>query len=278
MLARGGRIVSARATGETGMTIIKTVLMASAVALAPPALAAPIDGTWLVDMKATQYSAKPKMRTLAGGVYRCSSCVPAYAVPADGKFHAIKGNLYGTEIAVRPIDAKSVAYEYQTKGKPTGSDLGTVSADGKSMSWRSKSIEDNGTVVASESTDVRLAPAPKGSHAISGSWRTGKTNSIDAKALTVSFKDTGTMFHTSQPTGYSSVAPIGGKPVRVMGDTSGTMVSVRRAGPTTYVTTNWLKGKQMSSMTIHVVNATTISAVNEDKMSGRVTRYTATKQ
>lgn len=246
--------------------------------LATPALAAPIDGTWLVDMNATQYSAKPIMRTLAGGVYRCSSCVPAYAVPADGKFHAIKGNLYGTKIAVKQIDAKSVAYKYQTKGKPTGSNIGTVSADGKSMSWSSKSIEDNGTVVASESTDVRLAPGPKGSHAISGSWRTGKTNSIDAKALTVSFKDTGTMFHTSQPTGYSSVAPIGGKPVPIIGDSSGTMVSVRRAGPTTYMTSNWLNGKQMSALTIRVVNPTTISVVAEDKRSGRVTRYTATKQ
>ena len=260
------------------MYIIKTVLMATAGALATPALAAPIDGTWLVDMKATQYSAKPKMRALASGIYNCSTCAPAFSVPADGKFHAIKGSPYGTEIAVKVIDAKSVAYEYRAKGKPTGSDIGTVSADGKSMVWSSKAIEDNGTVVASEGMDVRLAPGPKGSHAISGSWRTGKANSIDAKALTVSFKDTGTMFHTSQPTGYSSVAPIGGKPVPIIGDSSGTMVSVRRVGPTTYVTTNWLKGKQLSAMTIHVVNSTTISAVNEDKMTGRVTRYTATKQ
>ena len=255
----------------------RVALLAVAM-LATPALAAPIDGTWLVDMNATQYSAKPKMRTLAGGVYRCSTCVPAFSVPADGKFHAIKGSPYGTEIAVKPIDAKSVAYKYQAKGKPTGSDIGTVSADGKSMSWSSKAIEDNGTVVASESTDVRLAPGPKGSHAVSGSWRTGKTKSVDAKALTVSFKDTGTMFHSSQPTGYSYVAPIGGKPVPVIGDTSGTTVSVRRAGPTTYMTSYWLNGKQMSALTIRVVNPTTISVVADDKMSGRVTRYTATKQ
>lgn len=255
----------------------KVALFAVAL-LATPALAAPIDGTWLVDMNATQYSAKPKMRTLAGGVYRCSTCVPAFSVPADGKFHAIKGSPYGTEIAVKPIDDNSVAYEYQAKGKPTGSDIGTVSADGKSMTWSSKAIEDNGTVVASESTDVRLAPGPKGSHAISGSWRTGKATSIDAKALTISFKDTGTMFHTTQPTGYSSVAPIGGKAVAIIGDTSGTMVSVRRVGPNAYVSTNWLNGKQMSATTIRVVNPTTLSAVAEDKMSGRVTRYTATKQ
>lgn len=246
--------------------------------LATPALAAPIDGTWLVDVSSAQLSAKPKVRTLAGGIYRCTSCAPAFSVPADGKFHAIKGDPYGTEISVKPIDAKSVGFEYQAKGKPTGSSVGTVSADGKSMTWSSKSMEDDGTVTSSDAFDVRLSPGPKGAHAISGSWRNGKVTAMDAKALTVSFKDNGNMFHSMSATGNSYDAPIGGKPVPIVGDTTGTLISVRRAGPTTYMTTYWLNGKQMSANTIRVVNPTTISFVAEDKQSGRVTRYTATKQ
>lgn len=255
----------------------KVVLFAFGL-LATPALAAPIDGTWLVDISSAQLSAKPKMRNLAGGVYRCSSCAPAFTVPADGKFHAIKGDPYGTEVSVKPIDASSVAFEYQAKGKPTGSSVGTVSADGKSMTWSSKSMEDNGTVTSSEGSDVRIAPAPKGAHAISGSWRNGKVTAMDAKALTVSFKDDGKMFHSMSPTGNSYDAPIGGKPVPIAGDTTGTLVSVRRAGPTTYMTSNWLNGKQMSATTIRVLNPKEISFSVEDKRTGRVTRYSAAKQ
>lgn len=256
----------------------KTIALLTVGLLTTPALAAPIDGTWLVNANSAQLSAKPKMRTLIGGVYRCATCTPAFAIPADGKFHAIKGDPYGTETAVKLIDAKSVAFDYRQKGRPTGSSRGTVAADGKSMTWSSKSISDNGTVTDSEATDVRLAPGPRGSHAISGSWRSGKVVAMDAKALTVSFKDTGNVFHSSTPTGYSFDAPIGGKPVAIQGDSSGSMASIRRVGPTTYMQSDWLKGKLMSVMTMRVANARTLSVVSVDKASGRVTRYTATKQ
>lgn len=258
--------------------MIKTFALLAASLLATPAFAAPIDGSWLASTSSAQLSAKPKMRSLSGGVYRCGTCTPAFSVPADGKLHAIKGDPYGGEVSVREIDAHSVAFEYAAKGKATGSNTATVSADGKSMTWSGKSISDNGTVTASEQSDVRVAPGPKGSHAISGTWRNGKIMAMDAKALTVSFKQTGNMLHMSSPTGESYDAPIGGKPVMIKGDSSGTMVSIRRLSPTSYVESDWLKGKLMSVATMRVINPKTLTFTMENKMNGRVTRYTAKKQ
>ena len=258
--------------------IRKTLAFLAASMLATPALAAPIDGTWVADVNSAQLSAKPKVRSLMGGVYRCGTCVPAYSVPADGQFHAIKGDPYGTEMSVKAVDARSAAFEYRAKGKPTGSNVATVSADGKSIAWSGKSISDNGTVTASEQTDVRLAPGPKGSHAISGSWRNGKVVAMDSKALTVSFKQSGNMLHMSVPTGESYDAPIGGKPVMIQGDSSGTMASIRRLSPTSYVESDWLKGKLMSVATMRIISPTTLTFTMENKLNGRVTRYTAKKQ
>lgn len=258
--------------------MFKTFALLAAGLFATSAWAAPIDGTWVADTHSAQLSAKPKVRSLMGGVYRCATCTPAFAIPADGKFHAVKGDPYGTETSVRSIDAHSVAFGYRQKGKSIGSNTGTVAADGKTMTWVGKSISDNGTVTASEQTDIRVAPGLKGAHAISGTWRNGKIVAADSKALTVSFKQEGNMLHMSTPTGEGYDAPIGGKPVLVRGDSSGTMASVRRLAPNVYTESDWLKGKLMSVMTVRIVNPTTLAVAIENKANGRMTRYTAKKQ
>jgi len=256
----------------------KSFLLIAASLLATPALAAPIDGTWVGDVKTAQLSTKPKVRTLDHGIYRCSSCVPAYAIPADGKFHPLKGDPYVDEQSVKVVDAHTVSFQSRQGGHEVGSSTSVVSPDGKTNHWTWKNISKSGVVTTGEGDDVRIAPGPKGAHLISGSWRNGKIGKIDAAGLTVTFHAAGGMFHMSAPTGESYDAKIGGPAVPIKNDAGGTMASVRQTAPTTWVETDTRKGKVVGIYTMHVLNPTTMAMINVDTEAGRTTRFIAHKK
>lgn len=256
----------------------KTMLLLFAATLATSASAAPIDGTWVADASTAQLSAKPKMRLLNNGIYRCSTCVPAYSVAADGKWHTMKGDPYVDESMVRVVDAHTVVMEDRQHGKSLGSSTGTISPNGKSIRWQWKNIAANGTVTTGESMDERIAAGPKGAHLLSGSWRSGKIGKMDAAALTIMFKEEAGMLHMSTPTGVGYDAKLGGPAVAVRGDMGGGMVAVRKTGAGAYAETSTRKGKRVGMMTFKVVNPTTMTVVSTSTESGRTTRYTAHKK
>lgn len=256
----------------------KTFALLAASLLSTPLLAAPIDGTWVADVKTAQLSTKPKLRTLDHGIYRCSSCVPAYSIAADGKFHPLKGDPYVDEQSVKVVDAHTVTFDSRQGGHDVGSSTSVVSPDGKTIHWAWKNIAKNGVVTNGEGSDVRIAPGPKGAHLISGSWRSSKIGKIDAAGLTVTFKSEGGMFHMAAPTGENYDAKLGGPAVPIKGDTGGTMARVRQTSPTTWVETDLRKGKVVGTFTMRVVNPTTLSLVSVDAEAGRTTRYTAHKK
>ncbi|WP_309611518.1 hypothetical protein [Sphingomonas sp.] len=258
--------------------IRKTFAFLAASMLATPALAAPIDGTWVADINSAQLSTKPKVRSLDHGVYRCSSCVPVFAIAADGKWHPIKGDPYVDEGMVKVADAHTVMFGYRQKGKSVNASTATISPDGKTINWTRKNTAANGVETNVEATDVRAAAGAKGAHLISGSWRNGKIAKMDAAALTVTFGQDKGMFRMSAPTGEHYEAKLGGPAVAVLGDPGGTKAAIRQTGPMTWVETDTRKGKLVSTFTIHLVNPTTANIVSVDHEVGTTTRYVAHKQ
>src|SRR5712692_8241678 len=103
----------------------------------------------------------------------------------------------------------------------------TVSADGNTLN--DKFTDTTGTQpVTGEVTSTRVSPGPAGSHAISGSWRTEKVNSVSSNGLTVTYQGTADGLKMSDPNGASYDAKFDGKDYPIQGDIGHTMVSLKR--------------------------------------------------
>ena len=78
---------------------IGALLFAPAVLTAQSAL----NGTWKVDMNKVDWSKKPDVYLLQGGMYSCQTCTPAYTVKADGKDQTVTGHPYFNSIAIKVV-------------------------------------------------------------------------------------------------------------------------------------------------------------------------------
>ncbi|MGP7795248.1 hypothetical protein [Sphingomonas sp. CLY1604] len=242
--------------------------------------AASFSGTWKGDIASAKLPAKPDVFMLKDGRYSCSSCVPAVAVKADGTAQASPGHDYWDHIAVKPVDARTIAYRYTRGGKVVTTSTDTVSPDGRTLTsrWRStdnaKGVEQSGTKV-----ETRIGPAPAGAHAASGSWRREAIKAISDSSLYLTLKDDGRALTFSQPSGETFTARFGGPAVPIVGDPARTMAQVRRAGPRTIVETDTRDGKVVYVYTMTLApDGRSITMVNEDRRQGTKTQFVAHRQ
>ncbi len=142
----------------------------------------------------------------------------------------------------------------------------------------SEEVGANGKVITTQELRRRVAPGPRGSHAISGSWRDAKIEKVDEAALIITFKETGDVLHMSTATGESYDARIGGPAVPIKGDPDGTMASVRRTNSMTLVETDTVTGKVAGVNTMTIANPTTMKITSEDRQRGGVSSFVAHKQ
>ena len=163
-------------------------------------------------------------------------------------------------------------------GKVVGTNVFTLSSDGK-MATR-KWTDQSGTETASgEQVYERVAPAPKGAHAVSGSWRMVKTRNTSANARTLTFKATSDGMSFSTPTGQSYTAKFDGKEVPLAGDPGGTAVSLKKVNANTLVETDRQKGKVVEvDRWIVSPDGKTMKVEWERKQSGRKGSTTFDKQ
>jgi hypothetical protein len=256
-------------------------IAASILFLAAPAYAdSPFDGTWKGDVKSAQLPTKPDVISLVGGVYRCSSCTPAWSVPADGVSHPVKGLSYSDEISVRVVDARTIEETDKFKGKIVSTSTARLSADGKRVAihWVDTSAPDgkptNGDVV-----QQRVGPARAGAHAITGQWRTSSVANISDEALTSTFALAGDRFSMKSPQGYGYEAMLGGPAVPIVGDQAGTMAKLRRVSATSIEETDMRDGKAVSVMTMTAApDHRTLRVVSRNLKQGTTLRYDMIKQ
>ena len=249
------------------------------LAISTPAMAGPFDGTWKADANSTQLNARLKVQSISNGVYRCSSCIHPFSIPADGKPHAVLLDENGKNVeSVSVINARTIVIK-DTKGNQL-IETSTLTAmpDGKSLRVITKEIGANGKIITTQELRRRVAPGPRGSHAISGSWQDYKIEKVDETALIITLKETGGVLHMSTATGQSYEARIGGPAVPIKGDRGGTMASLRRTAPMTLVETDTVKGKVVAVNTMVIVSPTTMKVASEDRQRGGVDRFVAHKQ
>jgi hypothetical protein len=240
------------------------------------AAASSIDGTWKTDISTIQVDAKPDQLLLKGGKFSCATCTPPLTIAADGAFHAVTGRPYADEISVKVDDDHNVTRTGRKAAKTTSVVKYSVSADGKTLTV---TYDDNSgsKPVHGSYTETRAGAGPAGAHAVSGSWKRDKYNSVSDEGLTVTFKADPDMLHMSAPTGQSYDAKLDGTETPVKGDIGGTVVSVKKNGDA-YVETDKIDSKVISVVTMTVGADGKLHSVEENKRNGVTMKYVMNKQ
>jgi hypothetical protein len=255
-----------------------TLAAAAALMIATPVLAGPFDGTWKGDMSTYKASSKPYTRELAQGRYHCTCSNPPEDFVADGKFHKVSGHTDYDEAMGEAIDAKSAHFAYKLKGAQIYDSTATASDDGKTLTvkWTDTSSP---KAVTGEDQEIRLGPAPKGAHAISGLWRDSDKASVSDTGMAATIAQTGKTVNLHGSNGMSYAAVIGGPFVKVGGSSAGDLVSVSMQGPRTLVET-YKEGGKIVTRTVWAFSADgkSVRVTSMDVPSGRSSSLTANKQ
>jgi hypothetical protein len=254
--------------------MLPLVLLASATLFAQT----PFDGTWMTKLDTAKFPTKPDKYSLNNNMYECLTCVPKVAVKADGTDQKVTGHPYFDTIAVQVVNASSVETTQKKDGKVMYKDTATVSTDGKTLT--EKFTDTTGTQpVTGEVTSTRVSPGPAGSHALSGSWRTSKVNTVSSNGLTVTYEGTANGLKMSDPNGNSYDAKFDGKDYPIQGDPGHTMVSLKRIGNDTIEETDKRGGKIVGVYRMTVSSdGKSIHAEYTDKERGTTTTFTMEKQ
>jgi hypothetical protein len=240
----------------------------------------PFDGTWKIDLDKVQFPDKPETWVLHDGRYQCSTCQPAVDVTADGTDQPTPGARYRDTLAVKVVDAKTVEMTDKKGGKVVAVGRATVSADGKTLSTEFTSYpEASPQPVTGKTTVARVAAGPAGAHAISGSWRTEKVDTVSTNALTFTLKASADGLMSSSATGETYDAKFDGKDYPVKGDRAGAVVSLTKIDDRSIDEATKIGGKVLyvSHMTVSA-DGKTMTVKSEDKERGTTTTWVATKQ
>jgi hypothetical protein len=261
---------------KIALTTVPALLLLPALSLAQSALV----GTWKADLSNMQLPTKPSKYLLSHGVYHCQSCAPAYAVKADGQDHKVAGHPYYDSVSITVVDANTVEETDKKGGKTVATSKSTISSDGKTLMFEfSDSSNSNGAPVVGKGEAERVAKAPAGSHAVSGSWRTTKISNLSDNGLLTTYALSGSTLKMTAPTGQSYSAPVDGTDSPFMGDPGQSSVSIKRIDDNTVDEIDRRDGKVIGSAHISVsADGKTMTVAWKDALHGSSGSYTAMKQ
>ena len=248
-----------------------------------PALAAAqsaFDGTWRFDLKTAQFPEKPDVYLLQDGMYHCKTCVPLIDIKADGQDQKVTGHPYYDTVSIKVVDERTVEETDKKNGKVVATSKTWISPDGNTLMFEfSDSSNTNAAPVTGKGEEKRVEKGPAGAHAISGSWRATKMDTMSENALLVTFKVSGDSLTMTNPTGQSYTAKLDGTEAPYKGDPGTTSVSVKKTGPSSIDETDKRDGKVISiaHMTVSA-DGKTMTLALEDKLHGTTSKFTAQKQ
>jgi hypothetical protein len=234
------------------------------------------DGTWKIDMNKMEFPKKPEVYLLQNGMYECKTCAPPVKIKADGQDQAVAGHPYYDTAAIKVISD----HEIEETDKTVNTSKTTVSPDGNTLMFEfSDSSNTNAAPVTGKGEDIRVAKGPAGSHAISGSWRISKFETISDNAITWTYKVSGDELTMTSPTGQSYTAKLDGTAAPYKGDPGTDGVSVKMMGKNTLEETDKRGDKVIgvSKMTLEPDGKTAKISV-EDKLHGTTYQLVAVKQ
>ncbi|HUK01005.1 MAG TPA: hypothetical protein VLW26_01870 [Steroidobacteraceae bacterium] len=239
--------------------------------------ASPFDGTWKLRANDVKFPQKPSVYVLDHGQYECKSCVPSIKVAADGTDQKVTGHSTYDSITVRVVNATTVETTSKLGGRLLDTSTMTVSADGSTMT--TKDVDVSGAQPATYVTKAkRVAPAPAGSHAISGSWQTTSLESASDSGSLVTYQGTDNGLKMSA-NGVSYDAKFGGPSVPITNDPTHTMAALKRINANTIQETDSRGGKPVDIATMTVsADGKSLAVKDNNVESGRSFEYVLVKQ
>jgi hypothetical protein len=223
----------------------------------------PFDGTWVIDMNTAQLPAKPVVYLLDKGMFHCGNCGQT-EIKADGHDEKVAETGYRDTLSVRIVDDHTVEIVTKKSGKTMCTEVYTVSEDGETLREVAKDTTESEAVTI-EMVSKRVEQGPKGSHALSGSWRMTKMSRSENGSI-VTYKCTADEFIAKTPLGEGYAAKFDGEFYPVEDDPGHTLVSARRMSPTTVELTFKRNEKIVAiSRLTTVADGSTIHVFFEDK-------------
>jgi hypothetical protein len=238
------------------------------------------DGTWKFDLKTAKFPTKPDVFVLQDGMYECKTCVPPVKVKADGEDHSVTGHPYYDTVNIKIVNDHAMVETDKKGGKTVTVGKATVSDDGKTITFEfNDSSNTNAAPVTGKVTETRVAAGAPGSHAISGSWRMAKFDTISDNAIVMTLKVDGDMLHMSTPTGQSYAAKLDGTDAPYKGDPGISSVSVKWIDKTTIEETDKRDGKPITTAQFAVMaDGKTMNLTSHDLLAGTTSHISAAKQ
>ncbi len=264
-------------------TMKKLLWFVLLLALLTPGLAmaqSAFDGTWKVDIKTAQFPTKPDVYLLQDGMYHCKTCVPAIGIKADGQDQKVTGHPYFDTMSIKLVDDRTIEETDKKNGKVVATSKTWASADGNKLMFEfTDSSDSNADPVTGKGEETRVAKGPTGSHAISGSWRASKMESVSDNGLVFTYKVAGDSLTMTNLTGQSYTAKLDGTEAPYKGDPGTTTVSVKKLDTNKMEETDKREGKVISiaRMTLSADGKSMTIAV-DDKLHGTTMQFTALKQ
>jgi hypothetical protein len=231
-------------------------------------------------MKTAQFPTKPDVYLLQDGMYHCKTCVPVIDVKADGKDQKVTGHPYLDSMNIKVVDDRTYEEVDKKNGKVVTTSKTWVSPDGNTLMFEfSDSSASSGAPVVGKGEATRVDKGPAGAHAISGSWRMAKMDSLSDNGLAFTYKVTGDSLNMSNPTGQSYTAKLDGTDAPYKGDPGTTSVSVKQVDKNTIEETDKRDGKviTVSRMTVSA-DGKSMTLTFDDKLHGTTGKIVAQKQ
>lgn len=257
---------------------------ASGVAAAALLWAAPaageslLTGTWVADLE-SQQGLPTDIYLVRDGTYSCESCAPPRRYPADGRLRPVPGAANVSE-AVTIVDPRTLSTRIVQPDLVRTTRM-RVARDGRTA--RYVSIDRRRGIrgpLRTEYLATRVAAAPAGAHAVSGSWKGVRYVSVPIQLRTTVLVDGGDRLGYRSGTGFFYTARYGGAFEPIEGPYDGSLsVAVRKEGANRVVETRRRGGKDVQLRTYTVApDGQRMEIATTDLATNTTFRITARKQ
>jgi hypothetical protein len=261
----------------------KLLFVGLAILLLMPVVASAqnaFDGTWKIDLSKAEFPKKPDVYLLQNGMYQCKTCAPPIDIKADGQDQKVTGHPYYDSVAIKVVSDHEIEETDKKNGKTVATSTMTVSPDGNTLAFTfTDSSNTNAEPVTGKGEETRVAKGPAGTHAISGSWRTTKVDTVSDNGLLWTYKVSGDELTMTTQTGQSYTAKLNGAQAPMKGDPGTTSVAVKMMGKNTLEETDYREGKAISIARMVVSpDGKTMKLMVDDKLRGTKSEFAAMKQ
>ncbi|MBS0361026.1 MAG: hypothetical protein JSR98_06575 [Proteobacteria bacterium] len=214
------------------------LLLAATAAGAEAASSNPFSGKWVADLSTSVEADHTDVYLVMNGQYRCDSCAPRRAYPADGVTRTITGDPGVTAESVSISGPRSIT-THMVEPDMIRDVTMTADADDRTATYVALDRWPNmDKPLRTVFKAIRVKPAPRGAHPVSGSWKAVGYTEVPEQYRTVELRQKGDRITIRAFRGGTVTATFGGPPQPIRGTLHDTyQARVKRIDANSFVET-----------------------------------------